>query len=115
MKTGIRIVTLAATLLGGWTWAGTDSTNNPPQTLRLELSLSDGSRVTREDRQVRLYIDGQLRDQSVHNGLNIKTDDKLTVGTSTMGQRRFTGIIDDLMVFDRALSPDEIETLCGSK
>jgi hypothetical protein len=66
---------------------------------------------TREDRNVRLYVDGRLRDQSVHNGLDIKSADRLALGTSTDGQRRFTGSIDDVLVFDRALSPEEIQAL----
>lgn len=45
MKTGIAVVAAAIMVLGGWAWAGSEDTNQPPQALRLEVELADGSRV----------------------------------------------------------------------
>jgi len=45
MKTGTIAVTLAASLLGGWAWAENEVPRQPPQAVRLELELTDGSRV----------------------------------------------------------------------
>jgi len=45
VKTETLTVTLAALLLGGWAWAGNEDTNPPPQTLRAELDLTDGSHI----------------------------------------------------------------------
>jgi hypothetical protein len=45
MKTTTVTAALAALLLCGWAWAGSEDTNQAPQALRLELDLTDGSRV----------------------------------------------------------------------
>jgi hypothetical protein len=45
MKTGIIVGTLTAMFFGGWTWAGSEDTNQVPSALRLELDLVDGSHV----------------------------------------------------------------------
>lgn len=46
MQTKTMATVLAAiALLGGWAWAGSEETNQPPRALRLELDLVDGSRI----------------------------------------------------------------------
>jgi len=44
MKARTGIVALVA-VLGGWAWAGGEGTNPPPNEMRLEVDLVDGSRV----------------------------------------------------------------------
>lgn len=45
MKIGTRIVTVAAIMTSGWVWAGPVDTNQTTEQIRLDLDLTDGSRV----------------------------------------------------------------------
>lgn len=45
MKIGTKIVTVAAIMTSGWVWAGPVDTNQTMEQIRLDLDLTDGSRV----------------------------------------------------------------------
>lgn len=45
MKTGIRIATFVAVMVGGWVWAGPTGAVQTREQVRLDLDLIDGSRV----------------------------------------------------------------------
>lgn len=61
--------------------------------------------------QVRLYVDGVLRAAKQHNGNLFGFEGGMKLGKPTSSTRHFDGSIDDLRLFDRALSSSEISDL----
>lgn len=64
--------------------------------------------------EISLYINGQLVDKRTISGGVINTDDPIVLGkasSSSLNTRYFNGIIDDLYIYNRVLSSDEIENL----
>jgi len=61
----------------------------------------------------RLYIDGQLVDQQARNGTILTNGYELAIGSWRYGSgtRYFKGAMDDVEIFDRALSADEVQVL----
>jgi hypothetical protein len=74
------------------------------------MAYDDGA-----DRTVHLFIDGQEVSYAVQSQadgpLASDSDSELNLGRRSTGGRHFRGKLDEVRVFDRALSPEEIETL----
>ncbi|MBC8450428.1 MAG: hypothetical protein H8D78_22055, partial [Chloroflexi bacterium] len=70
---------------------------------------------------VTFYVDGVARGAIAHTAsLNVDTDDVLLIGATTEAgsgstTARFNGLIDEVMVFDRALSADEVRALAQAQ
>jgi len=65
----------------------------------LENGVTDG---------YKLYLDGALVGQSTYSG-DLQDWDTIHIGDMDAGSRAFDGAIDEVMVFDRALSDQEIQ------
>jgi hypothetical protein len=65
------------------------------------------------DKTMRLYIDGQFDDQAVHaNGYKSANAAKLTIGVRGWEDAEyFNGLIDDVRIYDRVLTADEVKAL----
>lgn len=66
-----------------------------------------------------LYVDGALADSNTNAGTLTHTTNSMNIGTRDGGGQRWNGIIDDVRVYDRALSASEINDIysannCGS-
>lgn len=80
-----------------------------PQQWHHVLFTYDGSRVASG---VRIYVDGRPQKLKVNlDELNqsFKTAQPLRVGSGGGPENRFDGSIDDLRIYDRVLTPDEVE------
>lgn len=110
---------------------GSDSTNSPDC---LYLSMEDGSGNNKDINgsikiadegwkyviaiydgdEIKLYVDGQL-DNSTSTSFNIQTNNLTTTlgaqNTSSGINQYFDGEIDDVRIYDRALTPLEVEQL----
>jgi len=61
---------------------------------------------------IRTYLSGQLDSISAHTGsLPTNSSDPLDIGAATLGGFRYTGTIDDVRIYNRALSYQEIQQL----
>lgn len=68
--------------------------------------------VADADKSIKLYVNGQLVASSSFTGELIDPDNKqFTIGGRTIGLYNFNGTIDEVMIYNRALSGDEIELL----
>ena len=68
--------------------------------------------VTYNDSIAKLYIDNELQDTIVQSGLNIVSDSADWIVGSLRGNLRFfDGKIDDIHIYDNALSTSEIDSL----
>ncbi|MBR9683532.1 PGF-pre-PGF domain-containing protein, partial [Candidatus Woesearchaeota archaeon] len=65
-----------------------------------------------ESNTVKLYVDGQLRDSDTFTGGG--NDGSVTLGSLSSGQY-FNGTIDDLMIFNRSLTPEQILNLYNNQ
>jgi hypothetical protein len=67
------------------------------------------------DGDMTIYVDGVVDsslDISVENGYDVQTNVELVIGALTGGgEKFFAGLIDDVRIYDRALSDDDIEAL----
>ncbi len=108
MKAETRIAVVVATLMGGVAWAGSESTNSTQEQLRLEVGLSDGSRLIGTPRIDAVPI------QTPYAKMTIPLKQILTVG---MGDDHETASV-DLQNGDKlkgliSLAPIELVTLFG--
>lgn len=89
-------------------------------------SLADGQwhqiAATYDEQDKRLFVDGQLQDETHRPGLSPGNDFDLVIGGFTDPDPQnddphasFEGSLDDVMVFDRALSPEEVQALYHSQ
>lgn len=63
---------------------------------------------------LRIYVDGTERASSTYTGTITPSSGSMLIGTSPESYLRwFNGTIDDIMIFTRALSQGEIDTLAG--
>ncbi len=70
---------------------------------------------TYDGNEVRLYIDGQLKDTNYHTGsINTDTSNVYIGGNSEFADRWYNGLIDDTRIYNRALSADEVKALFDS-
>jgi len=79
----------------------------------LSFSLDD----TRLPKSVQLYCNGRPLKRRVSKQpqpLPLKGKNQLVVGSGINGKSKFRGLLDDLQVFSRQLSPDEQSRLAGS-
>ncbi|HHS98157.1 MAG TPA: hypothetical protein ENK08_09760, partial [Chloroflexi bacterium] len=68
--------------------------------------------VMNGDNSVTFYVDGEARETVAGSApANPDTDDDLLIGRDLWGNEPFAGQIDEVRVFDRALSADEIQAL----
>ena len=93
---------------GGWTYAGPEENQPPLQTWTHYVALFDGS-------YLKIYINGvQSGDSVPASPTESCTDAKLVFGVHSIHsepQRYYNGAIDDVLIFKRALSADEISSL----
>lgn len=69
---------------------------------------------TASNKQVSLYVNGVFQQTLTHtNNLNLSSSGT-AVGGDTVGDRKFSGTIDDARIYNRALSPAEITALYKS-
>ncbi|MFA5146614.1 MAG: LamG-like jellyroll fold domain-containing protein [Candidatus Omnitrophota bacterium] len=103
---------LAATQLGTWrffTWNGTKQ-----QARETDVILGSWHHVAGvfNGTSVRIYVDGALKGETAFSKQTIAVEGhNLTIGGRDGGGRCFDGSIDDVVVFDRALSSEEIRSL----
>ena len=74
--------------------------------------MGQGADVT----EIKLYVDGQLETNSTSAGpqpVNTASDADVRIGVFLGNDRYFTGLIDDVRIYDRALSPTEIAVLAN--
>ncbi|MHC4456605.1 MAG: LamG-like jellyroll fold domain-containing protein, partial [Planctomycetota bacterium] len=71
--------------------------------------------VTYDGSKIRYYIGGFLRDTKNSDGLGSTNNDNLKLGGQTVSgwpdTRYFNGVMDDVRIYDRALSAEEIQQL----
>ena len=92
--------------------------------IRGETMVADGRwhqiTVTFDGRRHCLYIDGQLEKESADEPLGMSNSSSLIIGRSISGStpgtkgQSFRGLIDEVRIFDRALSPREVSFLFAS-
>ncbi len=59
--------------------------------------------------EIKIYVDGQLRNTTVQSFTVGNGASNVRIGSSPFtGGREFPGTIDDVMIFDRALSPEQV-------
>ncbi len=104
LKTKTGIAFLVALGLSGSAWAGQDNTNPAPQELRLELNLVDGSRIIGVECSI-------ARSMGIPHSVDKTVSSPLEVGGTSVADYGFEGVIDELMIFDRALSDAEVKQL----
>jgi hypothetical protein len=65
--------------------------------------------------EIRCYVDGVLTDSNTDSFGNIQqTADPLVIGANSWGTENFNGIIDEVMIWNRALSAGEVRELFKS-
>ena len=61
-------------------------------------------------RELRLYVDGVLEGSGSNSG-SITPGDPLQIGRNDNGQEYFSGLIDDVRLYNRALTAQEVQDL----
>jgi hypothetical protein len=78
-------------------------------------TLNDGSFHhivgLREDGSVLLYVDGILQSASGLSSMNVSSNADFIIGADSLDSRHFNGVIDDVKVYNNALSQEEISDL----
>ncbi|OGG96381.1 MAG: hypothetical protein A2527_02125 [Candidatus Lambdaproteobacteria bacterium RIFOXYD2_FULL_50_16] len=82
----------------------------------LETKLPEGpvfltSILSYREKMVRFYIDGQLAYQGTTEAPGLETTDTLYLGRGLEPERRFNGILGGWTIWNRALSPQEVNQL----
>jgi len=87
--------------------------NAPMPGAGVELNTNTFITVRYKDGEnIRAYINGMYKGEITKTGaLSALTGTPITIGNRTGGDRSFTGTIDDILIFDRALTPVEIAQL----
>jgi len=65
--------------------------------------------ATLDDGTLRFYVNGVLRQTTTAAQAGIQTDEPLRIGGNAVWGEWFTGLIDDVRVYDRALSTAEVQ------
>ncbi|MCH8520183.1 MAG: hypothetical protein LAT82_05520, partial [Nanoarchaeota archaeon] len=68
----------------------------------------------RLNNQIRLYVDGVLQDSRNVSSFNIEIFDSFKIGGHSQDNQFFNGSIDEVLIFNRALSSSEIRALYNS-
>jgi hypothetical protein len=69
---------------------------------------------TRSSGRIELFINGLLDTTVIHSNTgSLNGNPKITIGANTIDNRYYTGLIDDVRIYSRALSPSEIALLAG--
>ena len=90
-----------------------------PGTVYSEVTVSDQTWYhaagTYDSESIKIYIDGDLSNQLAATAAIATTNDVLTIGAGKGATgNRFDGIIDEVGLFNKALTPDEVkETMKG--
>ena len=65
---------------------------------------------------MKIYVDGVLSRQGTSSTItgSLLNNDPVVVGALPSGVEKFSGQIDDLMIFDRELTSSEITSLAGN-
>jgi len=58
-----------------------------------------------------IYVDGELENSGAKNNLLNNTGEQLDIGTNYRRSNRFTGTVDDVRIYSRDLSADEVKQL----
>lgn len=94
--------------------------NGGPGTITTSSAYNDGNWhnvVTAYDSvsgDTRIYVDGSLQTRGINN-LNIASGDLYIGYRNLLNDSSFNGSIDEVCIYDRALSADEIKTLYNSQ
>lgn len=72
--------------------------------------------VTADSENIRFYIDGQLKDSITKKVTFPKSTGKLYIGykSTAFGSQFFKGIMDDLKIYNYAMTPEEVQNECGT-
>ncbi|MEN9611144.1 MAG: hypothetical protein RLZZ628_1958, partial [Bacteroidota bacterium] len=72
--------------------------------------------VTFDGSVIKLFVDGQYQNQRTWTGPMISNDEPLRIGfdVGSPGNRYFKGLIDDISIYNRALSESEVQQLHGT-
>ena len=89
-----------------------------PGTLYSKVTVSDDTWYhaagTYDGNAIKIYINGDLSNELAATVAIATTNDVLTIGANKGGtSNRFDGIIDEVGLFNRALTPDEVEETMG--
>jgi hypothetical protein len=64
--------------------------------------------------RIEFFIDGILDTTVIHSNTgSLNGNPKITIGANTIDERYYTGLIDDVRIYSRVLSPSEIALLAG--
>lgn len=66
---------------------------------------------TYDGADLKIYVNGNLENTASHGGDLVTSISDLNIGRRTANDRFFNGIIDEVAIFDRALSESEIENI----
>ena len=69
--------------------------------------------ATYEQPNFKMYLDGEVDAEVTPDTIPDNTDNVLFIGGCDIGDYWMTGIIDEVILFDNALSPDDIEALAS--
>jgi len=83
---------------------------NATGTAQLPLDTWTHVAVTFDGTSLRLYVDGTLTNTTAISGAMSGSDGPLRIGGNAIWNEWFDGLIDELRIYDRALSPTEIQT-----
>ncbi|HIB88867.1 TPA: LamG domain-containing protein [Candidatus Poribacteria bacterium] len=64
---------------------------------------------TYDGKAIKIYINGKLSNEKPGGGAIAVTNDVLVIGAAKRGDLRFHGIIDEVGIYNRALTPDEVK------
>jgi hypothetical protein len=88
-------------------------TGNPDNTISGVTPLNDGvwhhivaTRVLGGDKN--LYVDGQLENTGTTNIFSLSTNPIIDIGGNTLDNRYFTGSLDEVAIYQVALTPDQV-------
>jgi hypothetical protein len=71
--------------------------------------------ISRQDKSVKLYLDGVLQQETTaaHLSYSMNNDSPLLIGTERQQKRFFNGAIDDVRIYNYALSASDIQQLAS--
>ncbi len=95
---------------GNWALTETNVTPEPGRWYHVVMNYAD-----RGDRKVRIYVDGTeagtLQQSTASGSKQVSTSIPLTMGDRVGGDRTFAGLLDNVAVYNKVLSSNEIHEL----
>ena len=76
----------------------------------LPLNIWSHLALTYDGATLRLFVNGQLASAQTVSGLIATSGDPLRIGGDAIWGEYFAGLIDEVRIYNRVLSPSEIQT-----